>query len=94
MATTTVRVTADSHDRLVRLAAQSGRTIQEIVAAAIEAYETEVMFARAEAAYAALAADSAARAEYAAELAVWEATLADGLADEEPYPVDAAGRPA
>ena len=94
MATTTVRVTAETHDRLARLAAQTGRTIQETVAAAIEAYETELMFARADAAYAALASDSAARTEYEAEVAAWDATLADGLSDEEPYPVDEAGRPA
>jgi hypothetical protein len=84
MATTTVRVTAESHHRLARLAAQSGCTIQEIVAAAIEADETEWMFTRAEAAYAALAVDPAALADQAAEVAVWDATLADGLADEEP----------
>jgi hypothetical protein len=39
------------------------------------------MFAQANAAYAALRADSAASAEWDAEIAAWDATLADGLED-------------
>jgi hypothetical protein len=49
---------------------------------AVEAYRRQCIFDQANAAYAALRSDAEAWAEELAERAMWEATLADDLANE------------
>lgn len=80
--TTTVRVDARTHQRLTSLAAESGKSMQTIMAEAVEAYYRRDFIARANAQMAAMQRDDpAAWAAIQAEDDLWEATLGDGLED-------------
>jgi predicted DNA-binding protein len=81
-ATTTIRVSAETHQLLTNLARETGTTIQDVTARAAELYRRERLFAAANAAYAAIHAESQTASEWQAELQAWDATLNDGL---EPY---------
>ena len=77
--TTTIRISSATRDKLRRLAEQERRPIGDIVAAAIDRYEEEAFWAKANRAYAAMRADPAASAAFDAEVAAWDGTLKDGL---------------
>jgi predicted transcriptional regulator len=79
--TTTVRISNRAHEHLRELAARSGRPLQAVLESAIEAFRREAFFARLDAAYEAVWADEQAGREEREERALWEGTLADGLAD-------------
>jgi predicted transcriptional regulator len=79
MGSTTIRVSDKTHRVLQELASAIGAPMSDVVDQALELYRRQRMFAQANAAYAALRADSIASAEWDAELAAWDATLADGL---------------
>jgi predicted transcriptional regulator len=81
MASTTVRVSEETHELLRKLAAASGEPLQRVLERAVESYRREQFFAELDAAYARLQADPVAWEEELAERALWEATLADGLDD-------------
>ena len=81
MASTTVRVSAEIHDVLRKLAAATGEPLERILERAVESYRREQFYAEFDAAYARLQADPVAWEEELAERAVWEVTLADGLDD-------------
>ena len=81
MRTTTVRVEERTQETLKALAAESGASMQEILARAVEAYRRQRLIDRTNAAYAALREDPAAGQAEQAERAAWDATLGDGLAD-------------
>jgi hypothetical protein len=51
----------------------------DVVDQALELYRRQRMFAQANAAYAALRGEPVASAEWDAEIAAWDATIADGL---------------
>ena len=81
-ATTTVRVDSRTHATLAALAAETGQSMQTIMAEAVEAYFRRHFVEAANAEYAALQRDNpAAWAELEAETRLWDGTLADGLAD-------------
>jgi hypothetical protein len=69
-----------------------GRTMQDVLAEAVEAYRRQRFLEGANAEYAALRADPTAWAEEQAERAAWDATLADGLEGEEWQAFHLAGR--
>lgn len=79
MASTTIRVTERTHAVLTELAREVGAPMQDVVDQAVEAYRRARLFDQADAAYAALRADPDRQAAWDAELAAWDATLADGL---------------
>lgn len=79
MTTTTVRVSARTHDILQELAHSVGAPMQEVVEQAVEQYRRQRLLAAANAAYAAVQADPAAQQELREERAAWDVTLADGL---------------
>jgi len=79
MATTTIRVSARTHDMLRELAHTVGAPMQEVVEQAVEQYRRQRLLAATNAAYAALQADPAAQQELREERAAWDVTLADGL---------------
>lgn len=79
MASTTVRVSRQTHTVLGELAKESGLSIQEVLAQAVEAYRRQQWLAAANAEYAALRANPDAWAEEEAERRLWDATLMDGL---------------
>ncbi len=81
-ATTTVRVSRQTHRRLQELAREAGVTMPELVDRLVEADRRRQLFDRADEAYAALRADTGAWEEELAERRAWDATLADGLAGD------------
>jgi predicted transcriptional regulator len=81
MASTTVRVSTETHALLRKLAETTGEPLQRVLERAVENYRREQFFAELDAAYDRLQADPVAWEEELAERAEWEATLADGLDD-------------
>lgn len=78
-----VRVTEATHRALRELSMQRGESTATILEQAVERFQREQLLNEANAAWAAILADPTAAAEVAAEQALWDQTLADGLADEE-----------
>lgn len=85
MATTTIRVPVETRDLLNRLARTSGTSMQQVLETALEQYRRRQFLEALNTAYAALQADPQAQAEEAAELALWDTTLLDGLDDQEEW---------
>ena len=79
----TVRVSNETHERVVRLSRATGQRQQSVVEAAVAAYEADVFWSAFESGYAALAEDATAWAEVRAERAAEARALADGLAEPE-----------
>ena len=82
MATTLIRVPAETHARLQRLAGELGQPLGQVVETALEHFERARMLTDFNAAFARLRADPEASANDDAELAAWDSTLLDGLEDE------------
>ncbi|MCS6881269.1 MAG: CopG family transcriptional regulator [Oscillochloridaceae bacterium] len=83
MATTTIRVSKETRDLLNQLARAAGTSIQQVLETALEQYRRRQFLESLNVAYAALQADPQAQAEAAAEAALWDVTLLDGLDQEE-----------
>ncbi|WP_213697661.1 toxin-antitoxin system protein [Acetomicrobium sp.] len=81
MASSTVRIDSATHKMLQSLSAQTGRKMQEILGEAVELYRRKLLLDKANAAFAALKADSQAWKEEQEERAAWDVTLLDGLKD-------------
>ncbi|MEN2996929.1 MAG: toxin-antitoxin system protein [Acetomicrobium sp.] len=79
MASSTVRIDSSTHKMLQSLSAQTGRKMQEILGEAVEMYRRKLLLDKANAAFAALKADSEAWKEEQEERAAWDVTLLDGL---------------
>ena len=84
MPTTTVRITTDTADTLRELARSTGRSMQDLLAAAVDAYWRRLLLDETNAAYAALRADPKAWQEELEERRLWDATLMDDLGGD-PY---------
>ena len=80
-----IRVSAETHEQLRRMAAERKQPIGQVVAAAIEQLKKDEFWAGLADDYERLYADPAAAAAYEAETTIWDATLQDGLEDEPPY---------
>lgn len=76
----TVRIDEATHALLRELADADGVSLHEELARAVQARKKEKFVAQFHAAYAEMTDDE--RAEEAAEMAVWDTALSDGLADE------------
>jgi predicted transcriptional regulator len=81
MASTTVRVSAETRDLLRKLAAATGEPLQRVLERAVEHYRREQFYAEFNAAFERLRSDPAAWEDYLAEQTEMEGTLADGLDD-------------
>lgn len=81
MASSTVRIDSSTHKMLQSLSAQTGRKMQEILGEAVELYRRKLLLDKANAAFAALKADSQAWKEEQKERAAWDVMLLDGLKD-------------
>jgi hypothetical protein len=77
-----VRVSESTHSILRDLAEESGDPMTVVLDRAVELYRREQLFALAAAQWQAIQGDPEARAELAAEYAIWETTVADGLERE------------
>ena len=81
----TIRVDARTHETLRRIASEEQRSMGSVSAEAVAHYEKERFWRQLEEDMARLRADPVAWQEYQDEIAIWDATLMDGLEDEEPY---------
>ncbi|MCX6024279.1 MAG: hypothetical protein NTZ05_21630, partial [Chloroflexi bacterium] len=84
-----VRVSEETHQQLKTLASETGKPMQDLLAAAVDAYRRKVFMDQVNAGYAALRADPEAWKEELEERALWDTTLMDGLKDD-PYDIDEA----
>ena len=83
MASETVRIRPSSHAQLRELAEQSGETMADVLAKAIDFYRRKVFLEGLNADFGVLRSDSKAWKEELAERRSWDATLADDLRDHE-----------
>ena len=74
-----VRVDRDTYDRLVELAREADISLARLIAHSIDVYDRVTMAEESNVAYARLREDPDAWADWQSELAVWDATLLDGL---------------
>jgi hypothetical protein len=89
MATTTpVRIGSEAHEAARQLAAETGRSVRDIIERSVLAYQGHWIIEQTNrAAERMQREDPQAWGDYQAEAKLWEATLMDGLHDEPPYPV-------
>lgn len=81
---TTVRISDRGRFLLGDLATQTSTSMTEVLDAALDLYRRHRFLQDANEAYAALAANPQAQADYRADLESLEVTLGDGLADTQP----------
>jgi hypothetical protein len=89
MAQSTVNLTDSTHRVLQALSAQTGKSIPEILAKAVEEYRRKVFFEGLDRDYAALKADPEAWAEELQERQLFANTLMDAIDPTESWPDDA-----
>lgn len=83
MTTTTIRVSTQTRETLHELAEASGVSMQKVLDKALETYRRQQLLEQANSAYAALRDDKVAWAEIERERREWDATLGDGLENQE-----------
>lgn len=88
METITIRIRPHTYGLLESLARERQVSVEDALDYVVDAFRRHRMLDDALAAYAAVAADPAANALWQAEIAVWDATLADGLAEYPDHPHD------
>jgi predicted DNA-binding protein len=81
-ATTTVRVTPETRERLARLSAARGLSTPDLIAELAKRAEDDALLDDMNEHYAVLRRDPEAWQEFASERDTWEATLLDGLGRE------------
>ena len=82
MATTTIRVTSESRDKVRILSEKTGLKQQEVIDQAVEAFRRQVFLDAANSAFADLNSNKATAIVENAERQEWKDTLNDGLRDE------------
>ncbi len=80
---TMVRIKAETHQRLQRLAKSSRRSLPDVLDEAIKQYEKQRFLADCDAAYTRLREDQEAWQDELDERALWDNTLSDGLEEDE-----------
>lgn len=81
MPSTQTRISAATHEKLVRLARETGRTHQEVLDVALRAYERALFLENLNQDFAKLREDEQAWKEEMAERSAWDMTLTDGDPD-------------
>ncbi len=79
MASTTVKINAETYAKLKEAVAETGRPMIEVLEQAVEAYRRRTFLEGVNADFAALRADRNAWAEEQSDRAAWDATMADDL---------------
>jgi len=82
MASETVRIRRSSHAKLKELAEQSGDSMADVLARAIDAYHRQTFLEGLNRDFASLRSDPDAWEEELTERQAWDASLADGLEDD------------
>lgn len=77
MASTTVRISAQTKKTVERLAAKTGRKIQAVLDEAVELYRRQSFLEEANAAFANLRADTQAWSEEQEERMMWDAAVSE-----------------
>jgi hypothetical protein len=77
MANPMLRITSKTHETVRAMADEHGRSMQQVVEEAVEAYRRQMILDQSDAAYAALKEDSDAWAEVETEQSEWDVTLSD-----------------
>ena len=85
MAMVSIRVSKETQDVLRKLADQEHRPMSTITDEALRAYQKELLWRRAEADYARLAANEEEFRDYQEEIALWDSTSSDGLDLSDSY---------
>lgn len=75
---TQARISPETHKKLVRLAAETGKTQQEVIEAAVGRYEREMFLQQVNEGFARLRADTEAWRIEEAERDAWDSALEDG----------------
>lgn len=86
MALVSIRVSRETATLLHDIAARKHRPMSAIVHDGATAYRNELLWRRAEAGYARLAANEDRFREYQDEIALWDTTSSDGLDLSDVYP--------
>jgi hypothetical protein len=92
MATTTIRVKTTTHQTLRERAGERGESLSDTVDQLVEEDRRRRMFEAAARSWEKLRQDPEAWAEWQAEVALWDTTIADGLEDESDAEWLGAGR--
>jgi len=79
---TTVRISEAAREALRDLSRQTGRSLSELLALAVERLRRDAILEETDAAFARLKADHAAWDEVLQERKEWDAALADGLEED------------
>lgn len=85
MAGTTIRVDGRTHEMLRELSKEEHKSIGQVVTELVERHREERFWQEMHEDFARLRSDPEAWQDYQDEMALWDATLMDGLEDEEPY---------
>lgn len=83
MGSTTVRISSETAKVLREIARETGEPMQKVLDRAIEEHRRNLLLKEANLAYAALKKDPKRWKDELEEREVWDATLQDGLGDEE-----------
>lgn len=76
---TQARISEQTHERVVRLSGQTGRSQQEVLDAAVKAYERDLFLDGINEGFAAIRANPGASQDFDDEIEAWDPTLSDGL---------------
>ena len=79
MATTTVRISEQTHRTLGELSEVTGRPMSEVLEQSVYSFQKELILDRSNAAYAELRKDGDAWRDFESERTLFEGTLPDGL---------------
>jgi hypothetical protein len=85
MSTSTVRISESTHRLLQEIAKQSGQTMTDVLAKALDTYRRQIFFEKLNAGYAELRASPEAWTEMEMERKQMETTLMDGLVPDEEW---------
>jgi hypothetical protein len=88
MSTPTIPVSDALHQSVRELAEQTGQSMTDVLAKAVDVYRRKLFFEQLNAGYAALRADPQAWADELEERKLWDATLMDGLDPDERWTND------
>ena len=77
-----LRISDEAYSKLHQITKNTGLSNQDVIDRALENLERETFLKQANEAYAAMKKDPKQWREHLEEIALWEATLADGLEDE------------
>ena len=89
-ATTSIRVSRDTHERLKRIAEKEHRALGDMIDLLVDEYQQQAFRRAVHESFCGLREDPAEREAYLKDMAAWDVTLMDGLEDEPPYEDDEA----